>query len=534
MTADATSRPQRSRDGRALALRGIDKRFGPVHANRAVDLEVARGTVHAVVGENGAGKSTLMKIAFGQLRADAGEIELQGRPVPRTAHSPRRAMAAGVGMVHQHFMLVGPLRVVDNVILGREPRRPLVGWLPVVRLLDVDRAAAELAEVSARFGLDVDPWARIEDLSVGQQQRVEILKVLWRGSDLLILDEPTAVLTPAEVRDLFAVLSALVAEGMTVVLITHKLDEVVAIADRVTVMRRGEVVAELSGDQLSAEEIARAMVGRPVLLESLRTPSAAGEPVLEVSELEVADRRGGRPALRSVSLTVCAGEIVGVAGVEGNGQTELFEALSGLRRPIAGTIRIAGQDATGDRVADRARRGVAQVPEDRQRRGLILSYSVADNSILGQQAGFAGRWGLDRRRIGERARSLIADFDIQPATPSAPARALSGGNQQKLVVARELAREPLRLLLAAQPTRGVDIGAIEEIHRRIVAARDRGVAVLLSSAELSELRNLADRVVVLYRGRVVARLDRDALERPEAIERIGQLMTGAERAEGAL
>jgi len=502
----------------ALELRGICKRFGRVVANQEVDFRARRGTVHALVGENGAGKSTLMKIAYGCLRADAGEIALKGERIARERHSAGQAIRRGVGMVHQHFMLVGPLTVVENAVLGREPKRR--------GLLDLERAAGELTELSRRFGLDVDPRSRIEDLSVGQQQRVEILKVLWQGSDVLILDEPTAVLTPAEVRDLFAVLRGLVADGMTCVLITHKLDEVLAIADRVTVMRRGAVVEELEGEGLSAEQIARAMVGRPVLLEVERAPAEPGDTVLEVEALEVSGR-AGRPAVAGVSFSVRAGEILGIAGVEGNGQTELVEAIAGLRRATGGRIRIAGRDLGARSVRARARAGVAHVPEDRHARGLVLELSVADNLILGQQRDFSGRFGLDRDRIAARADALVDAFDIYPADPDAPARALSGGNQQKVVVARELALPELRLLLCSQPTRGVDIGAIELIHRRIIAARDAGLAVLLVSAELSELCSLADRVAVMYKGKLVNVFGADELAREDATERLGQLMTGA-------
>ncbi len=502
----------------AIELRGICKRFGRVEANRDVDFRVPMGTVHALVGENGAGKSTLMKIAYGCLRADAGEIVLKGESIPRQRHAARKAIERGVGMVHQHFMLVGPLTVVENAVLGREPRRR--------GLLDLRRAAAELEEFSRRFGLDVDPWARIEELSVGQQQRVEILKVLWHGNDVLILDEPTAVLTPAEVRDLFDVLRGLVEGGMTCVLITHKLDEVLAIADRVTVMRRGAVVEELEGKGLSAEQIARAMVGRPVLLEVEKSPASPGDSVLEVEELEVAGR-AGRPAVAGVSLSVRAGEILGIAGVEGNGQTELVEAIAGLRRSDRGQIRIAGKPLGPGAARYRGEEGVAHVPEDRHTRGLVLEFSVADNLILGQQRDFSSRFGLDRERIAGRARELVDDFDIYPPDPAAPARSLSGGNQQKVVVARELAQPNLRLLVCAQPTRGVDIGAIELIHRRIIAARDAGLAVLLVSAELSELRSLSDRVAVIYKGKIASILGADDLAREDAAERMGQLMTGA-------
>jgi len=506
--------------GPALELSGVTKRYGPVVANRDVDLTVSSGSVHAIVGENGAGKSTLMKVAYGQVRADAGRLALRGEDVPLARHSPAGSIARGVGMVHQHFMLVGPLTVAENLVLGREPRRgPLV---------DLRGASERIAELAGRFGLSVDPSARVEDLSVGEQQRVEILKVLWQGCDVLILDEPTAVLTPAEVRELFGVLRALVAEGRTVVLITHKLDEVADIADRVTVLRRGEVVGELerAGEEpLSTEAIARAMVGRPVLLEVDKAPAEPGEVVLVVEDLVVAGR-GGRPAVRGVSFELRSGEVLGIAGVEGNGQTELVEALAGLR-PARGRVRLAGADVTAAPVAARNDRGLAHVPEDRHARGLVLELSVGENLLLGRQRELSRGPLLDRAACAEHAARLIGEFDVRPPDPDAAVGGLSGGNQQKVVVARELTRPGNRLLLCAQPTRGVDIGAIEQIHERIVAARDAGVAVLLVSAELSEIRALADRVAVVYRGRIVETLEGAALADQAEVERLGGLMTGA-------
>jgi len=504
-------------DRAALELRGITKHYGDCYANRDVSLRVRAQTVHAVVGENGAGKSTLMKVAYGHIRADAGEIAIKGEKIAR--HSVAQAIARGVGMVHQHFMLVGSLTVAENVILGREPRRG--------PLLDLARAAAEIRALSRKFGLDVDPAVRVEDLSVGQQQRVEIVKVLWRGCDVLILDEPTAVLTPGEVRDLFGVLRGLVADGMTVVLITHKLDEVLEIADRVTVMRRGGVVAEMAREEMSADAIARAMVGRPVLLQLDKRPPKIGEPVLELRDLHVIGARG-LPAVRGVSLTVRAGEILGIAGVEGNGQSELIEAIVGLRATGSGAVSLGGRELTGAPVYERYRAGLAHIPEDRHDRALVLEYSIADNLILGLQRDFTWRVDLlDRGRIQERAGKLIGEFDIRPADPRHPVRDMSGGNQQKVVVARELSRGAPSLLLCAQPTRGVDIGAIEAIHRRMLEARDRGLAVLLLSAELSELRSLADRLAVMYRGRIVATLEAEELAAELALERVGALMVGA-------
>ncbi len=507
----------------ALELRGITKHYGDCYANRDVDLRVEKQTIHAVVGENGAGKSTLMKIAYGHTRADTGEISIKGERITR--HSVAQAIARGVGMVHQHFMLVGSLTVAENVILGRELRRG--------PLLDLGRASAEIRALSRKFGLDVDPGMRIENLSVGQQQRVEIVKVLWRGSDVLILDEPTAVLTPGEVRDLFAVLRGLVADGMTVVLITHKLDEVLEIADRVTVMRRGAVVAEMAREELSADAIARAMVGRPVSFSIDKRPPNVGAPVLEIRDLQVTGARG-ITAVRGVSLTVRAGEIVGIAGVEGNGQSELVEAIVGLRATDAGTVLLGGRELTDAPVYDRYQAGMAHIPEDRHDRALILDDSIADNLILGLQRAFTWRLDLmDRGRIRRRAEQLIGEFDIRPPDPEHAARGMSGGNQQKIVVARELSRgaagtgAAAGVLLCAQPTRGVDIGAIEAIHKRMLEARDRGLAVLLLSAELSELKSLADRLVVMFRGQIVAELEADELAAENALERVGALMVGA-------
>lgn len=504
-------------DQPALELRNISKTYGAVAANREVSLRVEHRSIHAVVGENGAGKSTLMKIAYGHARADAGEVWIKGERIAR--HSVSQAIARGVGMVHQHFMLVGTLTVAENVVLGQEPRR--------AGLLDLARAASEIRTLSQKFGLDVDPDARVEDLSVGQQQRVEILKVLWRGCDVVILDEPTAVLTPAEARDLFTVLRGLVQDGMTVVLITHKLDEVLAIATRVTVMRRGERVAEYEAEGLTAEQIVHAMVGRPVQQYVDKQPTSLGKPMLEVRELRVTGARG-LPALRGIDLVVRAGEILGIAGVEGNGQTELVEAIVGLRDVDRGTVSIRGKPITGQPVAHRYSVGLAHVPEDRHDRALVLDYSIQDNSILGQQRDFVGSFDvLDRDRVRQHADRLIREFDIRPPDPRHLVSGMSGGNQQKLVVARELSRRALSVLICAQPTRGVDIGAIEAIHRRMIEARDRGLAVLLLSAELGELRSLSDRLAVLYKGQIVATLGQEQLLAEDALDNIGAMMTGA-------
>jgi simple sugar transport system ATP-binding protein len=500
----------------AITLRGIDKSFGPVRANRGAELEVASGEIHALVGENGAGKSTLMRVLSGMYHPDAGSMEVNGRDV--TGWSTNAAIDAGVGMVHQHFMLVPTLTVAENVVLGSElTRGPML-----------DRAAAEQAvrDLSARTGLAVPPDKLVADLSVGEAQRVEILKTLYRGAKILILDEPTAVLSPPEVVELWQVLRSLRDAGGTVVLITHKLDEVIDVSDTITVMRQGATVTRMPTRGTTPQEIARAMVGRDVALALDATYggiSASAPPLLEVRDLTVAGARRA-VVVDHVSFTIAPGEILGVAGVEGNGQTELVEALAGLRG-ATGKIILAGRDLARASVRERGDAGVSHIPEDRHERGLILDYSVAENLILGQQHRFTRGVTLDRARIAEHARQLIAAYDIRPADPELPARALSGGNQQKIVVAREMARD-FKLLLAAQPTRGVDVGAIEFIHARLREARDRGKAVLLVSADLAEVLALADRVAVMYGGRFVA-----VLPRSEATpDTLGPYMTGAERA----
>ncbi len=500
----------------AIRLRGIEKAFGPVRANRGADLDVAAREIHALVGENGAGKSTLMRILSGMYAADAGTMEVNGRAV--TGWSTSDAIAAGVGMVHQHFMLVPTLTVAENVVLGSEITRGPV----------LDRAAAEqvVRDLGAHTGLVVPPDRLVADLSVGEAQRVEILKTLYRGAKILVLDEPTAVLSPPEVRELWQVLRALRDAGGTVVLITHKLDEVIEVSDSITVMRQGKTVARMATRTATPQAIARAMVGRDVALAldaSYGGVTASAPPLLEVRDLTVAGARRAVVVDR-VSFSIAPGEILGVAGVEGNGQTELVEALAGLR-PAAGQVNLAGRDLASCTVRERGDAGVSHIPEDRHERGLILDYRVAENLILGQQHRFMRGVTLDRPRIMEHARSLIAAYDIRPADPELPARALSGGNQQKVVVAREMSRD-FKLLLAAQPTRGVDVGAIEFIHARLREAREQGKAVLLVSADLAEVLALADRVAVMYGGRFVA-----VLPRSEATpDVLGPYMTGAERA----
>ena len=494
-----------------LELRNVTKRFGAVLANDHLNITIDSGTIHAIVGENGAGKSTAMRIAYGFYTADSGEIVVNGEV--REIRAPRDAIGLGIGMVHQHFMLVRPMTVTENIVLGAEPGSAVA--------LDLRKAAAAIGALSEEFRLTVDPEATVETLSVGQQQRVELLKALYRRAELLILDEPTAVLTPQEVEEFFAILRRMRSQGKTVVIITHKLSEVVAISDRVTVMRDGKVVGNLKTSETNAAELARLMVGREVLLRVQKSPAHPGPTVLTVRNLSV-------QRIDGVSFDVRAGEIVGIAGVEGNGQTELIEALAGLlaEAQVTGTIAFGGRDLRAVDARRRREIGVAHVPEDRHRRGLLLEFSLSENAILGVHyrppvTSGVGAMLLNREAIDRRAQLVIREFDVRPPNPSLPARALSGGNQQKLIIGREFELPPV-LLLISQPTRGVDIGAIEFIHRKIIAMRDAGCAVLLVSAELEEVTALADRLLVLHNGRIAGEVD----PLVATAEEIGLLMTG--------
>jgi ABC-type uncharacterized transport system ATPase subunit len=498
-----------------LELRGVTKRFPGVLANDQVDLVVEPGEVHALLGENGAGKTTLMSILYGLYRADEGEILIDGSPVH--FDSPGDAIAAGLGMVHQHFMLVPVFTVTENVMLGNETAGRF-------GLLNQRDARSAVVEISRRFGFDIPPDAVVEELPVGVQQRVEVVKALYRQAQVLILDEPTAVLTPQETEELFRVIRALTRDfGTSVIFITHKLKEVMAVADRITVLRRGRVVGTTVPDETSATELAAMMVGRDVDLQVTKGGAEPGAPVLEVVDLVVHDDRG-HPAVDGVSLEVRAGEIVCVAGVQGNGQTELVEAITGLRPTASGSIRIMGRDVTTASPKDVLRAGVGHVPEDRQQDGLVLDFSISDNLVLNtfDEAPFAHWIVRDDAEVDRAAEERAEAFDIRTRSVAAPAWVLSGGNQQKVIVAREFSR-PIRLLIASQPTRGLDVGSIEYIHERIVQKRDEGVAVLIISVELDEVLALADRVAVMYAGKIVEVLDGDAATR----ERLGLAMAGS-------
>ncbi|HYG59059.1 MAG TPA: ABC transporter ATP-binding protein [Symbiobacteriaceae bacterium] len=492
-----------------LELKGITKRFGSLVANDHIDLDVRPGEIHALLGENGAGKSTLMNILYGLYAPDEGTVVWKGKPA--RIHDAGQAIALGIGMVHQHFMLIPVFTVAENIVLGREPGGAL---------LDMNKAIADVEEISKRYGLAVDPRAKVEHITVGQQQRVEILKALYRGAELLILDEPTGVLTPQEIQELGQIMRNLVAQGRTIIIITHKLKEIRQFADRVTVIRRGKKITTVDAKSMSEPELAALMVGRDVTLKVDKGPARPTKTVLQVQNLTVKTGQGV-VAVHDVSLTARAGEIVGIAGVDGNGQTELVEAITGLKRATGGQILLNGQDITRLGPGEIREAGVGHIPEDRQRRGLVMDFSMAENVVLGAQRKYRS-WGLlNYRLMTDLAHKIIEAFDVRPPRPDYEARSLSGGNQQKVIVGREITRDP-DLMVAVQPTRGLDVGAIEFIHKRLVAARDAGKAVLLISLELDEVMNLADRILVMYKGQVVAEVEaRDATE-----EGLGLMMAG--------
>ena len=496
-----------------LELKGITKRFPGVLANDHIDLTLEDGHIHALLGENGAGKTTLMNILYGLYQPDEGEIIVRGKPVK--IHSPTDAIAAGIGMVHQHFMLIPVFTVTENVMLGEEALR-------FGDVLDRKSAAARVTQISDQYNLEVDPNAMVEDLPVGVQQRVEIIKLLYRNANILILDEPSAVLTPQEVEELFKIMRSLVSQGKSIIFITHKLKEVLEVADAITVIRRGKVIGTTTPDQADQHVLAEMMVGREVDLEVEKKVIETGEVGLEVHDLVVLNQRH-QVALDEVSLKVYAGEVLGIAGVQGNGQTELVEALTGLHPVQSGTIKISGKDLTNAKPRAITEQGVAHVPEDRQRDGLVLAFPVADNLMLNTYylPPFSKGVVLQESAIEKSANTLIREFDIRTPGSQTPVSSLSGGNQQKVIVAREFSR-PIKLLIASQPTRGLDVGSIEYIHNRLIQKRDEGCAVLLVSTELDEILGLSDRIAVMYRGRIV-----ETLKASEATkEGLGLLMAG--------
>jgi general nucleoside transport system ATP-binding protein len=501
-----------------LEMRGIRKEFPGVVANDDVDFEVRRGEVHALLGENGAGKSTLMNILYGLYKPDGGEIRLGGRHV--SFSSAKDAIEAGIGMVHQHFMLIPVMTVAENIVLGTEPVHAGV-------LLDEGAAARRVQELAKSFNFNVDPDARIDSITVGQQQRIEIMKALYRNASVLILDEPTAVLTPQEASDLFEILRSLRREGISIIFISHKLNEVLEIADRITVLRRGKKIETVQREGATEESLARAMVGRDVLLRVDKPPAQPGDVLLEIDELRVLDDRG-IPKVRGISFAVRAGEIVGIAGVDGNGQSELIDAVAGLRKVESGSVKVAGRELSHASAREMLDAGVGHIPEDRQRRGLVLEFTIAENVALHDYASPPdAKWGwLFPQRLVERARGLIREFDVRGGGPLTRAGTLSGGNQQKVVAAREIARDP-KVLIAAQPTRGLDVGAIEFLHRRLVEERGEGRAILLVSLELDEILSLSDRVLVLYEGEIVGEHGGDVSEQQIGLEMLGGRRTAA-------
>jgi ABC-type uncharacterized transport system ATPase subunit len=500
----------------ALEMRGISKHYPGVVANDGVDFDVRPGEIHALLGENGAGKSTLMNILYGLATPDSGEILLDGNPVQ--IKGPSDAIARGISMVHQHFMLVPVLSVADNILLGAETMANPI-------FLDRREAHRRIVELGQRFGFEIDPEVQVGSLSIGWQQRVEILKALYRQARILVLDEPTAVLTPQETKEIFAVLRRLAAEGHSIVFISHKLYEVLEIADRITVIRRGKVVGTRLPAETNEDDLAALMVGRNVQLVVDRGESHPGEPTLVVSDLQVADDRG-QQAVKGVNFEVRAGEILGIAGVAGNGQEELVEALTGLRRPTSGTVSLAGRDVTGAGPRELQNQGMSFVPGDRQRYGLVLSFPVQDNLVLTQYDEPPYARGLLRNEpaIVEWAERAVGEYDIRTPSVTVPVSTLSGGNQQKVVVAREFSRT-LSALVLDQPTRGLDVGSIEFIHRQVIAKRDENAAILLVSAELDEVLELSDRIAVMYRGEIVGLVDGPTAEREE----IGLLMAAGRR-----
>jgi len=501
----------------AVRLEGITKRFGDVVANDGIDFSLERGTVHALLGENGSGKTTLMSVLYGLYEQDAGTIAIDGEV--RNVDSPRDAMDAGVGMIHQHFQLVEPMTVLQNVILGHEPTES--------GLVDESAASGEIEEICSRYDFDVDRYldVPIRDLDLGARQRVEIVKSLYRGAEILVLDEPTAVLTPQEVRRLFDVMNELTASGRSLVFITHKLDEALRIADHVTVLRDGEAVGTVSAEETTEQELARMMVGRDVLFDRQPRETTPGDPVLEVDSLRVRGDRG-LEQVRGVDLTVREGEILGIAGVQGNGQRELVEGLTGLRPVASGTVRFGGDDITGTSRRRRIEAGIAYIPEDRQTEGLVREYDLVHNALLGNQTvePYAERGIVDWGAVRTHADEIVRGYDVQPPNSDTEAASLSGGNQQKFIVGREIEHDP-EVMVASHPTRGVDIGSVEFIHERLLELRDAGLAIVFVSSQLAEIRKLSDRIAVMYEGEFVDEADPDEV----TDEELGLSMAGHDR-----
>ena len=491
----------------------IRKEFPGIVANDDITLQLKKGEIHALLGENGAGKSTLMNVLFGLYQPEQGEIRVNGKEVKIT--SPNIANDLGIGMVHQHFMLVDTFTVTENIILGKEPTKG--------GTINIKDAAREVRELSERYGLKIDPDAKISDISVGMQQRVEILKTLYRGADILIFDEPTAVLTPQEIKELIQIMHNLIAEGKSIILITHKLKEIMEVCDRCTVIRKGKGIGTVNVSETNPNELASLMVGREVVFTTEKKDAKPGEEVLTIQDLVVKDSRGVE-AIRNLNLSVRAGEILGIAGVDGNGQTELIEAITGLKKAESGTISINGTEIQKKSPRKITETGIGHIPQDRHKYGLVLDYSIGENMVLQTyyQRPFS-KWGvLNYKNIFNKARKLIEEFDVRTPTEYTPARALSGGNQQKAIIAREIDRNP-DLLIAAQPTRGLDVGAIEFIHKRLIEQRDQGKAVLLVSFELDEVLNVSDRIAVIYEGSIVAIVDPKKTTEQE----LGLLMAGS-------
>ncbi|MDT8862483.1 ABC transporter ATP-binding protein [Alkalihalobacillus sp. MEB130] len=498
-----------------IEMNNIRKEFPGIVANDNITLQVKKGEIHALLGENGAGKSTLMNVLFGLYQPEKGEIIVRGEKVKIT--DPNVANKLGIGMVHQHFMLVEKFTVTENIILGNEPKK--------AGRINIKKAAKEIEQISEQYGLRVDPYAKIENISVGMQQRVEILKTLYRGADILIFDEPTAVLTPQEIQELIGIMKKLVNEGKSIILITHKLKEIMAVCDRCTVIRRGKGIGTVDVSDTNPDKLAAMMVGREVNFGVEKDPAVPKEVVLEVKDLVVKDARGVN-AVNQLSIEMKAGEIIGLAGIEGNGQSELIEAITGLRKAESGSILLNGKEITNLKPRKVTQSGVGHIPEDRHKHGLVLDFSIGENIVLQTyyQRPFSKGGILDYPEIYKKARTLIEDFDVRTPSEYTPARALSGGNQQKAIIAREVDRSP-DFLIAAQPTRGLDVGAIESIHRRIVKERDKGRAVLLMSLELDEILNVSDRIAVMYEGEIVAIVDADQTNERE----LGLLMAGGKK-----